>query len=213
LRADVWSALGKIDVLKRGKWKNPLKKKELVQAVLDCSRRADSQNLEKSFSGKIGVDYLFSQELDDLAKAGHDRWPIQSYFIRHGGHQEATGGDEKLRLLSAKKIWQRKIATMTSLEISQFSFEYVLASGVFTDVKSVFFGCGFARRRWLCAERPPAQCYRPRRLLSSVDCARQPSFPSRSISLFLFLNFLLPVNTTARGFFYPKSFLGYLWYK
>jgi hypothetical protein len=133
--------LGKIDVLKEAMEKS-VEKKGLVKLFLIVPVGQTHRILKKAFREKIGVDYLFSQELDDLAKAGHDRWPIQSYFIRHGGHQEATGGDEKLRLLSAKKIWQRKIATMTSLEISQFSFEYVLASGVFTDVKSVSLAAG-----------------------------------------------------------------------
>ena len=98
--------------------------------------------VQKVFREKLGVKYDFPAELDDLKKVTHDRWPKQSYFIRHGGHQEATGGDKQLKLLAAEKIWERGIKTMTSLEVSQFAFEYFFANGAPADSNSISLGSG-----------------------------------------------------------------------
>jgi hypothetical protein len=105
------------------------------------------QVLQKSFRKKTGVEYEFPNGLnnvwglDNLSRIAHERWPFKSYFIRHGGHQEAAEGDEELKLFSAEKIWQQKIATMTTLEISQFSLEARI-NKIFVDTMSVSAASG-----------------------------------------------------------------------
>jgi hypothetical protein len=119
----------------------PLKKDEL-KPFLVVPVGLTHAGLQKAFRKKLGVQYSFPRELDDLEKTRHERWPKNSYFIRHGGHQKATAGDKELKLLSPKKIWERGIKTMTSLEISEFFFEFMFADGVPIDAKSISFASG-----------------------------------------------------------------------
>jgi hypothetical protein len=122
-----------------------IEKNGLAKPFLFTPEGLTHHGLQIAFREKIGVDYIFPQELDNLSTVIHARWPLQSYFIRHGGHREANEGDEALKRLSAEKIWGKKIATMTSLEISQFSFEYALANGAFIDMESISLASGSRR--------------------------------------------------------------------
>ncbi|HTX87215.1 MAG TPA: hypothetical protein VMC41_04100, partial [Candidatus Nanoarchaeia archaeon] len=99
--------LGKIDVL-RAAMEADIEKNGLAKPFLIVPIGQTHARLQKAFREKIEVYYVFSEELDDLDKVRHDRWPAQSYFIRHGGHREANEGDRELKLLSAEKIWERK---------------------------------------------------------------------------------------------------------
>ncbi|MDD4901558.1 MAG: hypothetical protein PHE24_00245 [Patescibacteria group bacterium] len=128
--------LGEIVVLQAVMEKS-IEKNGLSLPFLIVPRGFTHALIQKVFREKLGIDYSFSPELDILGKAKHDRWPDQSYIIRHGGHREANKGDAELKLLSAEKIWERGIETMTSLEVSQFSLENFLTCGAPIDVNSI----------------------------------------------------------------------------
>jgi len=133
--------LGDGDVLQEAMEKS-IEKNGLAKPFLFTPEGLTHCGLQVAFRENIGVDYIFPKELDNLSTVIHARWPLQSYFIRHSGHREAIEGDEALKLLSAEKIWGKKIATMTSLEISQFSFEYALANGAIIDTESLSMASG-----------------------------------------------------------------------
>jgi hypothetical protein len=92
--------------------------------------------IQKTFKEKLGIDYIFPEELDNLEKFRHKRWSNQSYIIQHEGQNEVVDGDKELICLSAENTWKKKIATMTSLEVSQFALESFLFNGVPNDAKS-----------------------------------------------------------------------------
>ncbi len=92
---------------------------------------------------KIGLDYFFKEELDNPEKFTHERWPDKdSYYIYHGGHRESVEGDNGLKLFSAEEIWQKKIKTMTSLEIGNFAFQYFCINGTSIDRKTITLASG-----------------------------------------------------------------------